>query len=171
MRIKALAREGGRLRFIDQTKLPLELKYREVDDYKEIIEAIKELQIRGAPAIGIAAAYGLAVAVEKAGEFKFEHLRQVAKEFKEARPTAINLAWAVDRVIRFIEGEQPTSFEAARDLLWAEAEAIHTQDRMMCEAIGRNGAELVGQKATILTHCTRVSGSGGAVGQKRYGLW
>ncbi len=164
MIIQALAREGDKLRFINQTKLPLELQYREVDDYREIIEAIKELQIRGAPAIGIAAAYGLAVAVEKQGEFKFDHLQQVAQQFKEARPTAVNLAWAVDRVIRFIEGEQPTSFEAARDLLWAEAGAIHTQDRMMCEAIGRNGAELIKSKATILTHCNTGALATGGIG-------
>jgi len=105
MKFKTLERVGSKLRIIDQTCLPEELIYLEFDDYKSIIDAIKCMKVRGAPAIGIAAAYGLAVAMKQRGEFDIEYLEKVALEFKNARPTAVNLAWAVDRVVAHVNGE------------------------------------------------------------------
>ncbi|HVP07765.1 MAG TPA: hypothetical protein VMS71_07985, partial [Candidatus Acidoferrum sp.] len=100
MTVKAIERIGNHIRIIDQTKLPGEIVYRDLDDYHEIITAIRRLEVRGAPAIGIAAAYGLAVAAMQTGAEDFGSIRRLGEEIKAARPTAVNLFWAIDRVVK-----------------------------------------------------------------------
>jgi methylthioribose-1-phosphate isomerase len=161
--IKAFERVDNRLRWIDQTRLPAVLDYKESDDYFEIIRAIKRLEIRGAPAIGIAAAYGLAVAVERAGILDIKFVRRIGSAFKDARPTAVNLAWAVDRVLSRLAREESETIGGAGPI-WEEAEAIHREDAEMCENIGRNGAELIGDGDTVLTHCNAGALATGGIG-------
>jgi methylthioribose-1-phosphate isomerase len=164
MVVKAVERVGDRLRLIDQTKLPGELVYREVDDYREIIGAIKRLEVRGAPAIGIAAAYALPIALIQSGKFDSRQFAAIAEEIKAARPTAVNLAWAVDRVMSRLATEKPSKQESVLDLLWSEAEAIHEEDRLMCARIGEFGAELIKDGDTILTHCNAGALATGGIG-------
>lgn len=164
MKVLALERRGSKLHFIDQTALPVALVYRETDDYREIIAAIKRLEIRGAPAIGIAAAYALAIAVTRQGQYSHAVLTQLGDEIKAARPTAVNLFWAVDRVLDKMRKQSTISVEEASRLLWQEAEAIHHEDREMCERIGRFGAELIKDGSAVLTHCNTGALATGGIG-------
>ncbi len=126
----------GFLRLIDQTQLPTTLAYRDCRTVEDVWEAIKALRMRGAPAIGIAAAYGVVIGVRGG-----QRMGEVADYLRTSRPTAVNLFWALDRMER-----------AGRNLL-DEARAIHDEDRRMCHAIGRAGAALIGEGSGVLTHC------------------
>lgn len=161
--IKALERTGNKLRWVDQTRLPEKLVHKESNDYFEIIRAIKRLEIRGAPAIGIAAAYGVAVAVQKAGVFDLAFVERVGVEFTNARPTAVNLAWAVRRVIDRVRTDG-SGDDGDADILWQEAEAIHAEDAEMCRRIGQAGAELVADGDAVLTHCNTGALATGGIG-------
>ena len=164
MRFKTLERVGGKLRLLDQTKLPLQVEYLDLDDYREIIKAIKQLKVRGAPAIGIAAAYGMAIAVEQSRDHSREYIEKVASHFRAARPTAVNLAWAVDRVLAKLSVNVPESLEGTLSLMGGEAEAIHEEDRLLCERIGKHGTELIKDGDTILTHCNAGALATGGIG-------
>lgn len=164
MRFKTLERVGNKLRLLDQTKLPLQVEYHDLDDYREVVEAIKHLQVRGAPAIGIAAAYGMAIAVEQSRDHSQEYIEKVASHFKAARPTAVNLAWAVNRVLAKVSVSNSSSLEGILSLMWGEAEAIHEEDRLMCEKIGKFGAELIKDGDAILTHCNAGALATGGIG-------
>jgi methylthioribose-1-phosphate isomerase len=148
----------GCLSLIDQTLLPVEFRMIECRDVETVWRAIKTLQIRGAPAIGIAAAYGVVIGVQQAAgagdEAFFQRLVQVADYLAASRPTAVNLFWALERMKRLAERhrgrKQPGEIAAA---LLEEARAIHEEDRQMCRAIGRHGAALLGDGQGVLTHC------------------
>ena len=127
--------QEGRLWLLDQRRLPAEVVYVERKDAAEVAAAIAGMQVRGAPAIGVAAAYGMALAA-RAGD----DLDAAAAVLVAARPTASNLAWAVHRV------------QAAADPV-AEAEAIHREDAAMCRAIGGYGVALLRDGMGVLTHC------------------
>lgn len=127
--------KAGRLWLLDQRSLPAEVRYVEQAKAEDVAAAIASMIVRGAPAIGIAAAYGMALAARAGAS-----LRDAAKTLIAARPTAVNLAWAVNRVL------------AAPDAA-AEAEAIHREDMAMCRAIGANGLHLVRDGCAVLTHC------------------
>ena len=161
--IKTLERVGNKLRWIDQTALPGKLEHKESDDYFEIIRAIKRLEIRGAPAIGIAAAYGIAVAVQKAGVFDPAFAERVGAEFANARPTAVNLAWAVRRVVDRVKADG-SGDDGDTSILWEEAEAIHIEDAEMCRRIGEIGAELIADGDAVLTHCNTGALATGGIG-------
>jgi len=148
----------GHLRLIDQTRLPAEFVEIDARDVQTVWEAIKTLRVRGAPAIGIAAAYGLCLGLQTAlGRDEaalFRRLDEVAEYLATSRPTAVNLFWALDRMKRAAaarRGACPPR-QIAEDLL-AEARAIHEEDRRMCRAIGRYGAELLSDGQGVLTHC------------------
>lgn len=162
MNFVTLAREDNMLKLLDQTVLPQQLTYKLLDNYQDVITAIKRLEVRGAPAIGIAAAYGLALAAEHQG--RHDDLERVASEIRAARPTAVNLAWAVDRVIARLKNEQPSGQRAVADLLWSEAEAIHEEDRQMCDRIGEHGATLIHDGDSVLTHCNAGALATGGIG-------
>lgn len=133
--MKTLEWEDNKLKLIDQTKLPDELTYVYCNDYKEVIVAIKDMIVRGAPAIGVAAAFGMALA-----DLHGEDLDKAADEIKAARPTAINLFWAVDKVLN---SDDPLE----------EALTMYKEDIDTNLAIGRYGAEIIENGDTILTHC------------------
>ena len=127
--------EDNRLKLIDQTKLPDELTYVYCSNYKQVITAIKDMNVRGAPAIGVAAAFGMALA-----QIKGEDVEKAAIEMKNARPTAVNIMWAVDRVME------------SEDFL-KEANEMAREDINTNLAIGENGAKLIDDGDTVLTHC------------------
>lgn len=133
--MKTLEWEDNKLKLIDQTKLPDELTYVYCNDYREVIVAIKDMIVRGAPAIGVAAAFGMALA-----DLHGEDLDNAADEIKAARPTAINLFWAVDRVLN---SDDPLK----------EALTMYKEDIDTNLAIGRYGAEIIEDEDTVLTHC------------------
>jgi methylthioribose-1-phosphate isomerase len=161
--IQSLSRHKNSLRLLRQTKLPLEVVYDDLADYHDVITAIKCLDVRGAPAIGIAAAYALALAVEANPSGDCEYLRRVASDIKAARPTAVNLAWAIDRVMNKLEEIAESGGEVLA-AAWAEAEAIHDEDRRLCQQIGLNGAELIGPTESMLTHCHAGALATGGIG-------
>ncbi|PWB68215.1 S-methyl-5-thioribose-1-phosphate isomerase [candidate division GN15 bacterium] len=164
MKIKSIERVGNSVRLIDQTKLPKELVYRTLDDYREIVGAIKRLEIRGAPAIGIAAAYTLAIAVQQVRDGSPTTVKRLADEIKAARPTAVNLFWAIDRATGTVISEEVWDYRAVADRLWDEAERIHDEDRQMCARIGQFGADLIQDGNGILTHCNTGALATGGIG-------
>lgn len=145
----------GYLVLIDQTLLPVE--FREIDcrTIEQIWEAIKQLRVRGAPAIGIAAAYGVCIGLQGVSDDAAlrDQLSKSVEYLATSRPTAVNLFWALDRMkakAESLKGHSVTSIQAA---LLAEARSIHEEDRAMCHAIGRHGATLLEDGQGVLTHC------------------
>ncbi len=146
----------GFVRLIDQTLLPATLAYRDCRTVEEVWEAIRVLRVRGAPAIGVAAAMGVVVGVQGCTDAARygERLRDVTAYLRTSRPTAVNLFWAVDRMERCFERDcrQGTVDEWTHRLL-KEARAIEDEDRRMCRAIGAAGAHLIADGKGVLTHC------------------
>ena len=144
----------GKVRFLDQTRLPQEESWVITDDYERIAEAIRRLEVRGAPLIGIAAAYGLALAARASGATDNDGLRtdvrRAAEVLRATRPTAVNLAWALDRMLNLIEN---TCSDETRLLLLREARAIHDEDIAGNQRMGKHGAELIAAGANVMTHC------------------
>ena len=151
--LSAVAFDGATLTYVDQRRLPHEIVRAGAGSVDEIEEAIKTLAVRGAPAIGVFGAYGIALlrdAITSEDEF-----RAAAQRVRDARPTAVNLMWAVDRVL------------AAEDML-AEAQAIHREQLAMDAAIADAGLDLIPKNAKVLTHCNTgplaTAGGGTALG-------
>ncbi len=155
MSMKPIEWLDNKVRILDQTKLPWETIFLELEDYQEVAKAIKDMKVRGAPAIGVAAAYGIAlgaqgIVVETVGEFLAE-LYRITEAFSSTRPTAINLFRAIARVKKVAqEGEDVPKIKAG---LITEAEKIHTEEEESTRQISRLGAELIEDGFTILTHC------------------
>ena len=149
----------GHLLLIDQTRLPGELIEVACEDVESVWEAIRQLKVRGAPAIGIAAAYGLCIGLRQAAaandERQFrQQLEEVIAYLNSSRPTAVNLSWALARLRQRAEALlgrcPPTEIHAA---LLDEARTLHEEDRQTCRAIGRHGATLLADHQGVLTHC------------------
>ncbi|MDE0959756.1 MAG: S-methyl-5-thioribose-1-phosphate isomerase [Planctomycetota bacterium] len=147
----------GCLHIIDQTRLPQHNQQRILKHPADVIEAIQQLAVRGAPAIGVAAAYGLCLALRGCDQIdQVRALWQVAiAPMRQARPTAVNLQHMVDRMNRVATSPSCTDLDGVslRNRLLEEARAIEAQDQHFCRAIGAAGAELIQDGATILTHC------------------
>lgn len=147
----------GKLRMIDQTLLPVEYIEIELDQVEQVFEAIRSLRVRGAPAIGCAAAYGLVIGLQKftslpRAEFDTKVL-DVADYLATSRPTAVNLFWALDRMRGVLPKEPKLTSPDLLARLLTEAKAIEDEDREMCAAIGRHGAALLKDGTGVLTHC------------------
>jgi methylthioribose-1-phosphate isomerase len=147
--------KGDTLRILDQTRLPHQIEYINTDDYRVVIEAITSLRVRGAPAIGIAAAYGIALAaigihMEQVAEFK-RKLESVLQEFAASRPTAVNLFKAIDRMRNAIIACSTTA--SMKQVLEEEAKKIHEEEKESTRLISKYGAELIQDGFTVLTHC------------------
>lgn len=142
---------------IDQTRLPGEEVYNEYTDFQGVAEAIRGMIIRGAPAIGVAAAMGVALGAREiiADTFEsfFRQLENVCDVLAKTRPTAVNLFWAIDRMKRVAETNRNMDLNSIRAILKAEAIAIEADDLRICKDIGANGAPLIREGATVLTHC------------------
>jgi len=148
----------GQLKLIDQTLLPLECREIACGTLEDVWEAIKMLRVRGAPAIGIAAAYGVCVGLQPFAaadhDSFFDRLDEVLKYLATSRPTAVNLFWALDRMRKRADTQrEKTSIRELRSVLLEEAREIHEEDRRMCHEIGRVGAELLNDGQGVLTHC------------------
>jgi methylthioribose-1-phosphate isomerase len=142
----------GFLRLIDQTVLPGELKFRDCRTPEDVWQAIKVLAVRGAPAIGVAAAYAMVLAAQSLGnQDRVDRMRERGEYLKSSRPTAVNLAWAVNRQLRAVD--KPHMRVDIVKALLAEAHSIRDEDATMCHAMGRHGAELLPQSGGVLTHC------------------
>lgn len=158
---------GNSLELLDQTKLPITVEYVECNDYLAVANAIKTMQVRGAPAIGAAAAYGLALGALNYNEEKenfFVHMEKVAKIMAETRPTAVNLFWAIDRIMKKLASVKDLPVGEIKEVVLAEAHAILAEDLAMNKRMGQFGSELVPQDARILTHC-----NAGALATAGYG--
>ncbi|MBI4498931.1 MAG: S-methyl-5-thioribose-1-phosphate isomerase [Chloroflexi bacterium] len=157
--MESLAWLGGRLRILDQTRLPREEVTLDLNTVGAVAEAIRSLRVRGAPAIGVAAAYGVVLAALDAETQEVRaflaRLDAAIAELAATRPTAVNLFWALERMRRAAHGraEAGADVAALRAALVQEAQAIQAEDEECCRRIGRYGAALLADGARVLTHC------------------
>jgi methylthioribose-1-phosphate isomerase len=158
----------GFLRLLDQTRLPAEVVYRDCRSLEEVGEAIKMLRVRGAPAIGVAAAFGMVLHMQQDnGGCTARNFTLGATRLAQTRPTAVNLRWALDRMQAHFDATHDHLGAEFMPALLEEARAIAEEDRQMCAAMGRHGAPLVPDGAGVLTHCNTgalaTAGSGTAL--------
>lgn len=173
-RVRPLLWNGDSLRVLDQRVLPHRQEYLDCREYTQVVEAIKTLVVRGAPAIGIAGAYGVVLAAHAVtandGAEALARIAAPLQELEHARPTAVNLAWAVRRMA----GALRVAGADWRDAIKAEAIAIQAEDLAANHAMGRMGAECLPPNARVLTHCNTGSlataGFGTALGVIRAGV-
>lgn len=153
--MKPIQWSGGKLRLLDQTALPLQEIYLEISGYRATIHAIKTLQVRGAPAIGIAAGYGIVLGAQsiKTSSMKAfnKELERILNDFAASRPTAVNLFWTINRMRRALSTAD--SQEEAVNALEKEARLIHRQQSAAMAKLSRIGSSLIGRECTVLTHC------------------
>ena len=153
--------EDDCLIYIDQTKLPLEEEYITTDDYERIAVAIERLEVRGAPAIGITAAYGIVVAMKNISDNYEKIFFKAYERLKRTRPTAVNLFWALDEMKKVFNSVN--NYDGIYNKLKARAIEIHKDDIKSCDAMGENGVKLFENDSVILTHCnTGQLATGGA---------
>ncbi len=137
---------------IDQTRLPRETVFVTCRDYREVAEAIRSMIIRGAPAIGVAAAMGVAIGALKSDDLEAD-MPVICETLAQTRPTAVNLFWAIDRMRRIYDEHKSSGLAAIRERLVKEAALVREEDIAINQAIGRHGADLVPDGKTVLTHC------------------
>mgnify|MGYP001222200807 CR=1 FL=1 len=160
----------GYLEILDQTALPTEVKYIACKDVPSVIEAIKMLRVRGAPAIGIAGAYGMVLAIHHVKNRndtdikKMSCIQQLAEDLATARPTAVNLRWAIERIKKLIlnSGSNPDYSELQQSIL-DEAKHIQHEDQILCKRIGEHGSSIL-PEGNILTHCNTGALATGGIG-------
>jgi methylthioribose-1-phosphate isomerase len=164
-RVRTIEWTRGRVVMIDQRLLPVREVYRVYSDYREVARAIKDMVIRGAPAIGVAAAMGIALGVRT---LKREELRRefdkICRTFAATRPTAVNLFWAIERMRRVYAQNETRDVETLRLVLEREARTVHEEDVAANRALGAHGAALIEDGSTVLTHC-----NAGALATAGYG--
>ena len=150
---------------IDQTRLPNEEVYVTCRNYHEVADAIRDMIIRGAPAIGVAAAMGVAIGVAQASSENLDsQVEAISKELAGTRPTAVNLFWAIDRMNRVYGSVRHLPFDEIRTRLVDEAKLVRVEDIEINMSLGRHGAALVPDGKTVLTHC-----NAGALATAGYG--
>src|SRR5262245_16551533 len=145
------------VRFIDQTKLPTEEIYITCVNYQQVADAIRTMVVRGAPAIGVAAAMGVALGMRDATARDHAELRhqfeEICKVIGATRPTAVNLFWAIDRMRRALEASSGLTIGETKQALIDEAKRMHVEDIVANKAMGRHGATLMPASGGVLTHC------------------
>jgi methylthioribose-1-phosphate isomerase len=156
MYIQAVRFENDELKIIDQTRIPNRLEYIKLDSIEKTVEALQKLKVRGAPAIGITAAYALYIEAKKrqreTGEIFRDKMEAAAQQLENSRPTAVNLRWAVDHM-RCIYNEKST-IDSIVKRMREQACAIHEEDRNACRQMGMHGLAIIPKDpCTILTHC------------------
>ncbi len=167
MNLETIVFENNSLKIIDQTLLPNRLEYIQIFSLDDVVEAIRSLKVRGAPAIGIFAAYGLylfAVNSFRQGAFNAGAFAQAAKKIINSRPTAVNLSWAVLEMQAVFEAHRQQNKQHILQALLEKAISIHRQDREACQAIGDFGAALLQDGGNILTHCNAGALATGGIG-------
>ena len=148
---------NGQVRMIDQKKIPWELAFVDLPNYEAVAAAITDMTVRGAPAIGASAGFGMAIAAQqsiaRSSEEMLEALQVAGKHLKAARPTAVNLAWAVERMLEVAQKNLTFSVTELQQKLLEEAQSIADEDVAINQQMGANGAKIVPHGATILHHC------------------
>jgi methylthioribose-1-phosphate isomerase len=166
--IPTITWEGNHIRLVDQRRLPLETRWVECRSLNEVIEAIKDMAIRGAPAIGVAAAMGLALGAHSIEAQEYEAFREkflgMAREVEVARPTAVNIGWAVKRMKEIMDGMQGRGVDEIKVALKRASQDILENDIEINRRIGEQGLPLIPDRATILTHCNAGSLATGGYG-------
>jgi methylthioribose-1-phosphate isomerase len=155
--LRSVKWEDNGLIILNQTKLPGETEFIRLENIEDVWEAIFQLKVRGAPAIGIAAAYGLCVAMKDTDtnnvcEFMTK-FKKSSEYLATSRPTAVNLFWAIERMNRALDISKEKTVEELKEILIKEAHAIRNEDESMCRAIGENALTLFHDGMTVLTHC------------------
>ncbi|NOZ26065.1 MAG: S-methyl-5-thioribose-1-phosphate isomerase [Nitrospirae bacterium] len=154
---KSIEWADDRVRILDQSRLPHDLTYIECTDYRMVADAIRTLKIRGAPAIGIAAAMGVALHAQHVKAASFEELLDALSpaidEMISTRPTAVNIRWAMERLKTLLKKNRHHGVDALKRLIVEEARSILAEDIAVNRAIGKWGAEFIRDGATVLTHC------------------
>jgi len=164
--------ETGFLRLLDQSLLPEETLYVDCRDATAVWESIRRLAVRGAPAIGVAAAYGMVLSAQGVSEDDFlTELNSAGRYLISSRPTAVNLEWAVNRQMARAEGSIDATPGEIRRVLLEEARAIHSEDAAMCLAIGRSAAPLIERSGGVLTHCNAGALATGGIGTATAGMY
>lgn len=160
--------EEGKLFILDQTRLPSEEIYEEQNSKEQIWDAIHKLKVRGAPAIGVAAAYGLYVSSKRIKTREIDVFLESVKEIKDylitSRPTAVNLSWALDRIYSKLVDRKPLTVEDAMKFMLSEANKIKEEDEVACYQMGKFGLSLLKPNMGILTHC-----NAGTIATSKYG--
>lgn len=155
--LKSIQWENGKLILLDQTKLPVEKVFLEIEDVEDVWDAIRELKVRGAPAIGVAAAFGIVLGVKGAPEGNFNEFYDVFRAKKEylssSRPTAVNLFWALQRMEEYVLLHKDWAIADLKNGLLVEAQAIQKEDEEVCSSIGMHGLTLLRDGMGVLTHC------------------
>ena len=149
--------KNGIIRMLDQTRLPLETAYNECKDYQTVARGIKELWVRGAPAIGVSAAMGLALGARQVDASSFDdfwpRFEKICAELATTRPTAVNLFWAIDRMKKFALDNKDKGLDALRSLLVEESQRMLDEDIATNRKLGAYGAAFVADGDTLITHC------------------
>lgn len=157
MSFKTIEWKDNSVIMIDQRKLPISEEYIKCTNYQEVIKAIKDMVIRGAPAIGVASAMGLALGAMNIEAKNFDQFiiefNKIANEIGNARPTAVNLFWAIDRIKKICINSKDKTIEKLKEEIKEEAIKIYKEDIEINKAIGENGEKFIKDKDTILTHC------------------
>jgi methylthioribose-1-phosphate isomerase len=165
MAVKTIEWKDNRVILIDQRLLPGKEVYRICRGYEEVADAIRTMAIRGAPAIGVAAAMGVALGCMKLPEKSFERqFERIVLELSRTRPTAVNLFWALERMRKVYRASRPEGVKNVKSALLREARRIHAEDISANKRLGRYGAELLGNARRIMTHC-----NAGALATAGYG--
>ncbi len=166
--VKTIEMIDGVVRMLDQSRLPLEVSYVECRDYSTVAEGIRKLWIRGAPAIGIAAAMGVAIGAREIKADSFEDFRSalepVFSTMLATRPTAVNIEWAVNRLKDLLSVNKGLSVEQLKNLLTEEADKILAEDVKVNRKIGEIGAQFIQDGDTVITHCNAGSLATGGYG-------
>lgn len=154
--IRTVAWTGDSVRLIDQTALPGRLEYVEILDWRRVVDAIKEMVVRGAPAIGCTAALGMVLAAREYSRLDADGFRggmnEAAESLRLSRPTAVNLSWAIDRILRLIDRETGHGIRLSA-CVEREAILMLEEDLQINRALGKNGAALLPDSGNVLTHC------------------
>ncbi len=157
MPVQTITWRKGKAVIIDQTRLPHKLVYLDIEDVKSMWHAIKKLKVRGAPAIGVAGAFGAVLGIQNINTDRYEIFKRrldgVIKYLVSCRPTAVNLAWALERMRKCAEKNKAKNIAAIKSALLKEALKIMEEDKMCCRRMARHGAKLIKNGDHILTHC------------------
>ena len=160
--------KDGAVRLLDQSRLPQEIEFIDCRDVEAVASAIRELKVRGAPAIGVTAAMGVALGAQLIETAEYESfsksLLAICDRLAATRPTAVNLFWAIERMKQKIAGLRHEPVAAIKAALMKESQAILEEDIALCRAMGRHGAALIETGQTVLTHC-----NAGALATAGYG--
>ena len=165
MAIQTVEWRNGAVVLLDQRLLPTREVYRVYRDYHEVVRAIKDMVVRGAPAIGVTAAMGIALAAQQQRDSDLQrNFERICRSFAAARPTAVNLFWAIERMRQAYARHKSRPAEIVREVLRQEAIAIHDEDILANKRMGAHGAKLIRKNAVVLTHC-----NAGALATAGYG--